>query len=84
MTNHLHTLKGQTEAIYQRIMTLAGNTTLKNIEMESIWINVQANMEPILTYSGEIRDQNKGQIKKLNDIMDQIIRIILKVSLGTP
>ncbi len=42
--------------------------------MQSIWINLQAEIEPILTYSGEIRDLNKGQTKELNGIMDKIIK----------
>ncbi len=40
-------------------------TTLKNIEMESIWINVQSKIEPIITYTGEVWDLNKGQAKEL-------------------
>ena len=84
MKDHLQILKGKVEAVYQRILALAGNTTFKNIEMESIWINVQMKMEPILTYSGEIWDLNKGQTKELNGIMDKIIKRILKVPPGTP
>ncbi len=52
--------------------------------MESIWINIQSKIEPILTYSGEIWDPNKGQITELNGIMDKIIKRILKVPPGTP
>ncbi len=59
MKTHLHTLKGKSEAIYQRILELAENTTFKNIEMVSIWINVQSKIEPILTNSEEILDLNK-------------------------
>ncbi len=52
--------------------------------MESIWKNVQSKIEPISTYSGEIWDLNKEQMKELNEIMDKILKIILKVPPGTP
>ncbi len=51
--------------------------------MESIWINVQSKIEPIITYSGEVWDLNKGQAVELNGIMNKIIKRILKVSTGT-
>jgi len=84
MKDHLRAIKGKVEATYQRIIALAGNTTFKNIEMESIWTNVQSKMEPITTYSGEVWDLNKGQTKELNAIMDNILKRILKVPPGTP
>ncbi len=52
--------------------------------MESILINVQSKIEPILKYSGEIWDLNKVQIQELNGIMDKIIKRIPKHSTGTP
>ncbi len=78
MKHHLTIMKGKVEAVYQRILALAGNTTFRNIEMESILINVQSQIEPIITYSGEVWDLNKGQVKELNGIMDKIIKRILK------
>ncbi len=65
MKHHLTIMKGKVEAVYQRILALAGNTTFKNIEMESIWINVQSKIEPIITCSGEVWDLNKEQMKEL-------------------
>ncbi len=44
----------------------------------------KANVEPILTYSGEIWGLNEGQTHELNGIMDKIIKRILKVPPGTP
>ncbi len=64
MKHHLTIMKGKVEAVYQRILALAGNTTFKNIEMESIWINVQSQIEPIITYIGEVWYLNKGQVKE--------------------
>ncbi len=62
MKHHLTIMKGKVEAvyIYQRILALAGNTTFRNIEMQSIWINVQSKIETIITYRGEVWDLNKG------------------------
>ncbi len=40
LKHHLTIMEGKVEAVYQRILALAGNTTF--IEMESIWINVQS------------------------------------------
>ncbi len=70
MSDNLQTFKGKTKAVYQRMLTLSGNTTFKNIETESIWINVQAKIQPIPTYSGEIWDLSKGQTNELNGTMD--------------
>ncbi len=41
-------------------------------------------MEPIITYSGEVWDLNKGQAKELNGIINKIIKRILNVPPGTP
>ena len=49
MKDHFKAVKGKVEAVYQRIIALAGNTTFKNIEMESIWTNVESKIEPIIT-----------------------------------
>ncbi len=84
MKHNLTIMKGKVEAIYQRILALAGNTTFNNIEMESIWINVHSKIEPIITYSGEVWDLNKGKAKELNGILDKILKRILKVPPGTP
>ncbi len=83
MKHHLTITKGKVEAVYQRILAPAGNTTFKNIEMESIWINVQSKIQPIITYSGEVLDLNKGQAKELNGIINKILKRILKVPPGT-
>ncbi len=45
MKHHLTIMKGKVEAVYQRILALAGNTTFRNIEMESIWNNVENNQK---------------------------------------
>ncbi len=76
MKHHLTIMKGKVDVVYQRILALAGNTTFKNIDMESIWINVQSKLEPIITYSGEVWDLNKGQAKELNGIMNKILKRI--------
>ncbi len=44
---------------------------------------MQSKIEPIITYSGEVWDLNKGHAKELNGIMDKILKIILKVPTGT-
>ncbi len=43
----------------------------------------QSKIEPIITYSREVWDLNKGQVKELNGIKDKIPKRILKVPPGT-
>ncbi len=74
---------GADGSTYQRILALAGNITFKNIEMESIWKNVQSKIKSIITYSGEPWNLNKGQAKELNGIMDKILKRIFKVPVAT-
>ncbi len=60
MKCHLTIMKGKVQAVYQRILALAGNTTFTNIEIESIWINLQSQIESIITYSGEVWDKPRN------------------------
>ena len=63
MKDHFNLMKGKVEAVYQRIIAIARDTTFKNIEMEAIWTNVHSKIESTTTYSGEVWDPNKDKQK---------------------
>ena len=84
LADHIKSLKGKVEAAYQTIMSVAGNTHFKEIEMETIWELIECTISAIITYGGDTWDANKGEMKKINSLMDNIIRRILKTPQGTP
>ena len=52
--HHIKNIKGKTEAAYQKMMALTGNSNFSVIEMDTIWKAVEACITPIITYGGEI------------------------------
>jgi hypothetical protein len=72
------------EGAFQTILTIAGDPTLKNLEMEIVWKLVETCIIPIITYGGETWDLNKGENKKSNAILDNILKRILMVPTSTP
>ncbi len=60
---HLDDLKRKAEGALQTILTIAGDPTLKGIQMESIWKLVETCIMPITTYGGETWDLNKAEKK---------------------
>ncbi len=83
--SHMKSLKGKIEAAYQKTLSLATNPTLKYVEMQAIWITVETCIIPIITYAGEVMDlKRKKDQKELNRMLENIIKRILKVPIGTP
>ncbi len=82
--NHLDELKRKAEGALQTILTIAGDPTLKGIQMETIWKLVETCIMPITTYGGETWDLNKAETKMTNQIIDNIIKRILMVPVSTP
>ena len=81
----IKSIKGRTEAAYQNMMALTGNSTFSQIEMETIWTVMEACIIPTLTYSGEAWHPSKKNLQETNQIMDNIIKRILKLPKnGTP
>ena len=82
--DHLKTIKGKTEAAYQKMMALTGNSNFSMIEMETIRKVVKACITPIITYGGEIWEINQNNYKPANALLDGILKRILKVPVTTP
>ena len=71
------------EAAYQTILAIAGDCHFRNTQMETIWKLVTTCLIPIITYGGETRKPTKIEKKKLNQMLDSIIKIILIVRTST-
>ncbi len=83
--DHLNSIKGKVEAAYQKTLALALNPTLKWIEMETIWTTVDTCILPIITCAGEIFIiRNKKNEAAINRLLENIIKRILRVPIGTP
>ena len=82
--DHINSITGKVEAAYQKMMALTGNSNFMQIEMETIWTVTQACIIPIIIYGGEVWDNNKKNYKKINMILDNILKRILKLPKGTP
>ena len=67
------------------MMALTGNSTFSQIEMETIWTVIETCITPPKTYSGEAWNPNKKNLQEANQIMDHLIKRILKLPInGTP
>ena len=84
LENHIKQLEGKVESTYQTILAIAEDKNFKNIKMKSIWKLVDTCIIPIITYGCETWTKNKKENKKLNAILDNIIRRILMVPTSTP
>ena len=83
--DHMKAVKGRTEAAYQQMMALAGNSSFENIEMEAIWTVLKACIMPTITYSGEAWEPSKKNYQNANKLMDNVLKRIIKTPIkGTP
>ena len=83
--DHFKAVTGKAEAAFQKMMTLTGDSTFCNIEMETIWTVMEACVTPTITYSGEAWEPSKKNFKTANDIMEALLKRILKTPKnGTP
>ena len=76
--DHIKAVKGRTEAAYQQMMALAGNSSFENVEMEAIWTVLKACITPAITYSGEAWEPSKKNYHSANQIMEGVLKRILK------
>ena len=84
LKEHITEIKGKAEAAYQVMMSITGSVNFKGIEMEAIWQLLEGCIVPIITYASEATKHNKGEVKKLNSILDAIIKRILMCPVTTP
>ena len=84
LKDQLKQIEGKVEATYQAMLVIAGDRHFKNIHMETFWKLVPDCIIPIITYAGETRKPTKEENKKLNQLLDRIIRRILMIPESTP
>ena len=56
---HIKSIRGKSEAAYQNMMALTGNSTFSQIEMETICTVMETCIIPTITYSGEAWNPNR-------------------------
>ena len=84
LSNQIKGIEGKVEAAYQTIIAVAEDRNFKNIKMECIWKLIQTCITPIITYGCETWEPQKGELKKLNQILDKILKRILMIPEATP
>ncbi len=57
------TMRRVTKVAYQTILAVASDSVLINLEMETLWKNIESCIIPIITYSG---DKNRNQRNQQN------------------
>ena len=57
---------------------------LKEVKMEGVWLLVNLWIILIITYSSEVWEPTKAEMKKLNQMLDKIIKRILMTPEATP
>ena len=56
------------------LVTVAEDREFKRIKMQTIWLLVQTCIVPIITYGSETWHLKKQEKKKMNQILDKIIK----------
>ena len=82
--NHIKEIEKKTEAALQTVLYVAGDDNFRGIELQTIWRLLETCIIPIITYGAETWDPNKSQTKKLNTILDNILKRILRIPQSTP
>ena len=83
-TNHIQEIERKTEAALQTTLFIAGVDNFKGIQMDTIWTILETCIIPIITHGSETWDLNKTEKKKLNKILDNLIKRILAIPQTTP
>ena len=82
--NQMDEARRKAEGALQTILLVAGDPTLKGIQMGIIWKLVETCITPIITYASETWENNKEENKRANRILDGILKRILMVPTSTP
>ena len=82
--DHIEETKKKAEGALQTILQIAGSPDLKGIEMKVIWQLVEACIIPIITYAAEANAETRNEMKKTNQILDNILKRILMLPITTP
>ena len=84
LSDQIKSINSKAEAAYQTLITITEDRDFKGIKMASVWLLVSTCIIPIITYASETWDATKQERKKLNQILDKIIRRILMTPGSTP
>ena len=84
MDSHINEIERKTEAAYQTILYIAEDEHFRGIQVEAMWKMLETCLIPIITHGSETWDINKTQIKRLNRILYNIIKRLLRLSQTTP
>ena len=77
MKEQIKAIEGKVEAAYQTLIAVAEDREFRSIKMQAIWLLVNTCITPLITYAAETWTLTKQEEKKLNQILDKIIRRIL-------
>ena len=84
MKNQIEAIQGKVEAAYQTLIAVAEDREFKKIRMQAVWTLIQTCILPIITYASETWHLKKQESKKLNQILDKILRRVLMTPDATP
>ena len=84
LKDQIKQIEGKVEAAYQAMLAIAGDCHFKNIHMEMVWKRMSTCITLIITHAGETRNPTKEESKKLNQLLDPIIKRILMVPESIP
>ena len=84
LSTHIEEQKKKVEAAYQKILAIIGNPNFTCIEMECVWTLLNTCVVPIITYAGETCHPNMQEKKKINQLLDNILKRIFMVPQSTP
>ena len=84
INDHIKEIERKTEAALQSALYIAGDDNYQGIEMETIWTLIESCIIPIIIYGPETWDITQNQFKRLNRILDNIIKRILNLPQPTP
>ena len=84
INKHIEEIEKKTEAALQSTFLIAGDENFRAIQMDTIWTILETCIIPIITNGCETWENNKSQNEKLNRILDNIIKRLLRVPQTTP
>ena len=84
LSDQITNIEGKVEAAYQTLLAVAEDREFRQIKMQTIWTLVQTCIVPLITYASETWQPKKQERKKLNQILDKILRRILMTPDSTP
>ena len=84
LKDQIKLIEGKVEAAYQTLLAVAEDREFKGIQMQCIWKLINTCIVPMITYASETWEPNKQEMKKLNQLLDKILRRVLMTPDATP